>query len=152
MSEHIITGANDVDIVLEQDGTRRGTEPALGRIIVDEFSLTREEDDSLGSGVGSSTPDGIISGNVTHSWSFTMMGQDVDTFAMIAGSEGTSNIFSFTARKTDDDGNIEWEHSLGVAKATSEEKSASSGDAHEYAVEGIGFQYDANSETNNVWG
>jgi hypothetical protein len=154
MSEHIITGANDVDIILERDaGETAGTSSSssIGRIVVDEFSLTTEEDDALESGIGSQTPDGIVNGDVTHNWSFTMMGQNVDLFNMIASSDGTANVFSFTARKTDDDGNAEWEYGLATCKRTSEEVTASSGDAMEYAVEGIGFGLSKYSDTNEAW-
>lgn len=151
MSEHIITGANDVELVLESETRTRGIAQDIGRILVDEFSITREEDDTLESGVGHRNPQGIVNGDITHSWSFTMMGQDVETFDMVATADGTSRPFSFTARKTDENGNIEWEYALQTCKTTSEEVSGSSGDAMEYAVEGIAVGVDKVSDTTDAW-
>lgn len=141
MAENVITGANDVELVLEADGTSRGTAQSMGRIVVDEFSITREEDDELVSGVGFRQPGGIRNGDITYGFSFTMMGQDVSVFEMVATKDGESRPFSFTARKIED-GAVEWEVALDTCKATSEEMSASSGDSLEYAVEGIAVSID----------
>lgn len=159
MSEHLITNANDVELILETGdvdagGNRRGTPQSMGRIVVDEFTVTKSEDDSLVSGVGYRLPAGITNGDIEHEFSFTMMGQDVATFEMIAESDGRSRVFSFTARKTDGDGNVEWEYALDTCKATSEELSASSGDPMEYAVEGIAVAVDKQGTTaqgNTAW-
>lgn len=160
MSEHLVTSANDVELILEGSSRTRGTQRELGRIVVDEFTITREEDDSLVSGVGFSLPAGISNGDVTHNFSFTMMGQDVDTFEMVATRNGRSNVFSFTARKTRpiegvDDVELEWEFSLETCKATSEELTASTGDTMEYAVEGIAVSVDKRglrSDGDVAWG
>jgi hypothetical protein len=142
MSEHLITNANDVELVLQAGDTTRGTPSDMGRVLVDEFTITREEDDSLESGVGHRLPAGISNGDIEHSFSFTIMGQDVDVFEMIATQDGRSRVFSFTARKLDDEGTIEWEYALDTCKATTEELSGSSGDPMEYSVEGIAVSVD----------
>lgn len=141
MSEHLITNANDVELVLEADTTKRGTPGDMGRIVVDDFSITKNEDDSLESGVGMRLPAGISNGDIEHEFSFTMIGQDVATFEMIAQADGKSNVFSFTARKRDGD-SLEWEVALDTCKATTEEISASSGDPMEYSVDGIAVSVD----------
>lgn len=153
MAENIITNANDVELVLQADNTKRGTEGDMGRIVVDEFTITREEDDSLESGVGHRLPAGISNGDIELSFSFTILGQDVATFEMVATSDGRSNVFSFTARKRDED-DIEWEYALDTCKATTEEISGSSGDPIEYAVEGIAVSLDkkgTRSDGNTAW-
>jgi hypothetical protein len=142
MAENIITNANDVELVMETGDTTRGTPSEMGRVLVDEFTITREEDDSLESGVGHRLPAGISNGDIEHSFSFTIMGQDVEVFEMVATSDGRSRIFSFTARKVDDEGTIEWEYALDTCKATTEELSGSSGDPMEYSVEGIAVSVD----------
>lgn len=141
MADNIITNANDVELVLEANGTQRGTAQSMGRVVVDDFSITREEDDSLESGVGHRLPAGISNGDIEFNFSFTIMGQDVSTFEMIATADGRSNVFSFTARRRDGS-TIEWEYALDTCKATTEELSGSSGDPTEYAVDGIAVSVD----------
>lgn len=154
MAENIITNANDVELVLESGSSQRGTAKDMGRIVVDDFSISREEDDTLESGVGHRLPVGISNGDVEFSFSFTMMGEDVSVFEMVADADGRSQAFSFTARKTDDQNNIEWEYALDTCKATSEELSGSSGDPMEYAVEGIAVSLDKDgtrADGQNAW-
>lgn len=152
-----ITNANDVELILEsdEDDTTRGTTGEAGRIVVDEFTITREEDDELVSGVGNRHSVGITNGDITHSWSFTIMGQDLDTFDMVATADGRSRRFSMTARKFNDNGQKEWEVSLPICKATSEEWDASTGDAMEYPVEGIALVQPEEdykeSQTSSIW-
>jgi len=155
MADNKITNANDVELILESpDGTNRGTSQSMGRIVVDDYSFGREEDSELVSGVGFQLPAGISDGDITFSFSFTMMGEDVSTFQMIANADGTSNIFSFTAQRPDDEGTVIWEYALDTCKATSEEISGSSGDTTEYAVEGIAVSVDKSGVTEdgqNAW-
>jgi hypothetical protein len=145
MAHNIITNANDVELIIKSPELgKRGTAQSMGRIVVDDFSITREEDDSLESGVGFRLPAGISNGDITINFSFTMTGDDVDTFEMVADSRGRSNIINITARKPnpDEDEQVDWEIRLSTCKATSEEVSASSGDPIEYAVEGIAVRMD----------
>lgn len=141
MADNIITNANDVELVLEAGNAKRGTPQEMGRIVVDSFNIARDEDDSLASGVGHRLPSGISNGDIEFSFSFTIIGQDVSTFEMIATQDGRSKIFSFTARKRDGD-TIEWEYALDTCKATTEEIGGDSGDPTEYSVEGIAVSVD----------
>lgn len=140
--ENIITSANQVEVVLERSGTKRGTSPSMGRIVVDEYEISRTEDDSLGSGVGQRLPAGIIYGDIEFEWSFTLLGDDTRVFQMIATRDGKSVPFSMTARKTDENGTLQWEVGVDFCVATSDASSASSGDAHEVPVEGIAANYE----------
>lgn len=149
MAENIITNANDVELILEGDRTSRGTPQSMGRIVVDEFTITRDEDGELVSGVGFQLPAGITNGDIEHSFSFTMQGQDVAVFDMVATGDGRSKIFSFTARKTDEEGSVEWEFALDTCKAQTEEISASSGDPMEYSVDGIAVSVDKEGTTSS---
>jgi hypothetical protein len=142
MAENIITNANDVELILEKGDVRRGSSLEMGRVVVDEFSITKDEDITSQSGVGQRLPAGLSRGDIEHGFSFTMLGEDVSTFEMIANEDGESQIFSFTARKTEDDGTVRWEYSLDTCLASSEELSASSGDPMEYAVEGFAVRVD----------
>lgn len=148
MAENEITGANDVELVLESkedDGGTVSTSEGIGRIVVDDFSITVEDGSEAVSGVGQSKPAAAVSGDETYGWSFTLLGTDKSVFDMISQGDGTAKWFAFTARKTDEDGNILFEVSIDWAKRTSGEFSGSSGDATEYAVEGFALRYDRDS-------
>lgn len=141
MAENIITNADDVEIIIQSGDTQRGSEQDMGRLVVDEFSITKEEDNSLESGVGQRNSAGISLGDIEHSFSFTMLGQDVTTFEMVADQKGESKIFSMTARKREED-TVEWEYALDTCVAGTEELSASSGDPIEYTVDGLAVSVD----------
>lgn len=132
MSEHLVTNANDVELIIKSDDTTLKS----AKIVVDEFTITREESADHVSGVGKQNPHGLTNGDITHSFSFTMMGENVDLFEMVATSGGKSKTFSFTAQKLTDGGSIKWSYSLDTCKATTEELSGTSGDPIEYAVDG----------------
>lgn len=138
MSEHLVTNANDVELVMEGDSGRRGTPQNMGRIVVDDFTITREEDNSFPSGVGHRLPVGVSRGDVEFSFSFTMQGEDVDVFEMVATQDGLSVPFSFTAQKPPEDGSegVEWQFALETCLAGTEELTGTSGDPMEYSVEG----------------
>lgn len=139
---NIITNANDVELVLEGDGDKVGSDKSLGRIVVDDFTITREEDDSTVSGVGFRLPAGLTYGDINFSFSFTMIGSDTDVFRTLSDDQGRGKLFSFTARKTDDNGNLEWEYALDTCSATTDEFSGSSGDPTEVPVEGVAVGYE----------
>lgn len=142
MAENIVTNSNDVEIVLERLGNKAGTADAFGRMVVDDFTLTRNEDNSLVGGVGFRQPGGMTGGDITYEFSFTMMGSDTNVFSIISDSDGESNVFALTARKVNDDDTIAWEYALGFCKANTEEVDLSTGDAMEYPVDGVGFRYE----------
>lgn len=136
MPERLITNANDVELIIEGGGVQRGTSDSMGRIVVDDFTVTREEDGDPVSGVGTQFPRGHTNGDVSFSFSFTILGEDVTVFETVANQKGASNFFSFTAYKEEEDGTLRWEIGLDGCKAATEELSASSGDPIEYAVDG----------------
>lgn len=138
----IITNANDVELVLEQGGTKRGTSRSMGRIVVDDFSIGTTEGNESVSGVGFRTPAGATYGDIEYNWSFTILGQDLEVFEMIANERGEAVPFSFTARKTDDNGNIEFEFALDTCVKTDDTFDGSSGDATEFSVEGFAVSLD----------
>lgn len=143
MAENVVTNANDVEVVLEaQDVGGSMSTTDIGRFIVDEFTLTRNEEDETVSGISVRTPEGFSNGNITYEFEWTMMGSDTDVFERVSTENGRSRVISLTVRKTDDDGTIEFEFALGAAKATSEEIDLSSGDSMEYPVSGVGWRYD----------
>lgn len=139
-----ITSANDIELVIERASQMSTTadDSPMGRMVVDEFSLTAETGSDHVPSVGQDVAAGYYKGVTVHSFSWTMMGDDVDTFEIIAGDDGTSHEFVFTARKVNDDGTVEWEESLRQCTTTNREKSASADEALEVSVEGIGVGYD----------
>lgn len=136
MANNLITNANDVELIIESGGVQRGTADSMGRIVVDEFSITKEEAGDTVSSVGTQFPRGHTNGDVTYTFSFTIMGEDVTVFETVADQQGASKFFSFTAYKEEDDGTLRWEFALDGCKAGTEEISGSSGDPIEYAVDG----------------
>lgn len=143
MAENVVTNANDVEVILEAQNVGGSSSTGdIGRFIVDEFTLTRNEEDETVSGISVRTPEAFSNGNITYEFEFTMMGSDTDVFERVSTNDGRSRVCQLTARKTDDDGAIEFEFALGAAKATSEEISLSSGDTMEYPVSGVGWRYD----------
>lgn len=148
MAENIITNANDVQVIISSADQSRDTSPDgdMGRMVVDEFSITREEDVTLESGIGTRTSVGLSNGDIEHTFSFTLTGDDVDVFEMVADDAGRSKLFDFTARKLgtvdQEDTAIEWEYALTTCKATTEELSASTGDPIEYSVDGVAVDVD----------
>jgi len=141
MVENEIRSANDVELVVS-GVNERGTARSMGRIVVDDFSLTRENDSELAHGVGFAQPAGIVDGSITYSGSLTLMGEDRELLDNIADRDGNARVFSFVARSYNENDEVVWEQSLDYCKATSEEMSASSGDAVEYATDFIGVRFD----------
>jgi hypothetical protein len=139
------TNANDVTLIVsrvlrDDSGARSGTSEIAntGAVVVDDFSIDTEEDLEGLSGIGNRTPQGISKGDVDHSFSFTVQGEDGALFQQIAEGEdgeadsGTqSRELEITARFESID--IE----LSGAWAGTRNVSGSSGDAIEYEVEGM---------------
>jgi hypothetical protein len=144
MADNIITNANDVELVVKTvgGGTSRNTADAA-RFVVDEFTITREEDDSLVSGVSRRLPNGFTNGDIVFNWDFTMMGDDVEVFAIVTSDEGESLPFTMVARKyVEGEDTIKWEYKLTPCKATTDEFTATSGDPTEKNISGIAAGFD----------
>jgi hypothetical protein len=153
MSENVITNANDVELIIEYDGTQRGTSRELGRLTVDEVSISRESGDSLVNGIGGPQANGMTNGNVEWGFSFTMMGEDVATWEMVAEADGVPRFIDMTLRKREGEV-LRWEVALTGAKANSEEITASGDDPIEYTVEGAAISGDKTGlteENNAAW-
>lgn len=138
------TNANDVEIIVSEvtrddSGTRTGsTELAsTARIVVDEFSIDSEEDLEGLSGVGNAEALGISQGDVEHSFSFTVQGEDAELFKGLASSDGRANELEMIVRLDD------YRDKLTGARAGTRSLSGSSGDAVEYEVGGIATGRDA---------
>lgn len=125
-----IQNANDVQLYIESADGDVGTEPSAGRLAVDNFSLTTEEENALESGVGNEGSIGHSRGNRTHSFSFVIKGEDVDLFETIAGSNGRAKDFNFRAR------GIEFTAEAENCRHNSIEFSGTDGESTEWAVEG----------------
>jgi hypothetical protein len=139
------TNANDVTLIVSvvergESGSRSGPTELVntGAVVVDDFSIETEEDLEGLSGIGNRTPQGISKGDVDHTFSFTVQGEDGVLFQQIAeGEDGSvdsgtqSRELELTARFESID--IE----LSGAWAGTRNISGSSGDAIEYEVEGM---------------
>lgn len=134
-----IQNANDVQLYLEttDSGTKRGTAPSLGRMVVDDFSITDEEDNSLEGGVGRREAAGHTLGNKTGSFEFTIKGEDLTLFtSIVRNTDGESIEFTFEAR------GLNTSVKAVGCRYNSIEHSGSDGDVTEYAVSGTCVRVD----------
>jgi hypothetical protein len=132
------TNANDVSLVVSQverdeNGTRTGatTIADTASIVVDEFSIDSDEDLEGLSGVGNPEALGISQGDVEHSFSFTVMGEDATLFQKLASDDGRAVELEIIVRMDD------YKDKLTGARAGTRALSGSSGDATEFEVSGI---------------
>lgn len=132
------TNANDVSLrvtqVREEEDDR--TLVNTGVVVVDEFSIGTEEDLEGLSGIGNPEALGISRGDVEHTFSFTVQGEDADLFQRIASGDDPG----------DDTRSVQLEllamfESVNIqltgARAGTRNVSGSSGDAIEFEVEGL---------------
>lgn len=147
------TNANDVTLtVSELDFPDDGSAPTVdtellntSQITVDDFSIDTEEDGSSLSGIGRSTPRGISSGDIEHSFSFTVQGEDAQLFSSLADSEGRANPLQIIARSNDGS----YQDKLTEAYPFERSFSGSSGDPVEYEVSGMAVKRDEREQSQN---
>jgi hypothetical protein len=132
------TNANDVELIVSQvirddNGTRTGTTELANtsRIVVDDFSIESDEDMEGLSGVGNAEALGISQGDVEHSFSFTVQGEDAELFQGLASEDGRAVELEIIARLDD------YRDKMTGARAGTRNLSGSSGDPTEFEVSGI---------------
>jgi len=139
------TNANDVTLIVsrvirDDSGARTGTTEIAntGAVVVDDFSIGTEEDLEGLSGVGNRTPQGISKGDVDHSFSFTVQGEDAELFQQIAEGEDGSAGNGTTSVELEIIARFEGINIvLSGAWAGTRNVSGSSGDPVEYEAEGM---------------
>jgi hypothetical protein len=125
------TNANDVTLTVSRisDGEELLDTNA---ITVDDFSIDTEEDMEALSGIGRAEPRDISKGDIEHSFSFTVQGEDADLFNALASDEtGRAVRLQIVVQME------EYMDKLTGAYAGTRNVSGSSGDPVEYEVEGI---------------
>lgn len=132
------TNANDVELIVSQvqrdeSGSRTGTTELANTafLVVDEFSIESDEDMEGLSGVGNAEALGISQGDVEHSFSFTVQGEDAELFQGLASDGGRAVELEIIARLDD------YRDKLTGARAGTRNLSGSSGDATEFEVQGL---------------
>jgi hypothetical protein len=137
------TNADDVTLIVslverDESGSRTNTEKLVNTsaIVVDDFSIETDEDLEALSGVGNAEALGISQGDVEHSFSFTVQGEDSDLMVNMASGKGAgdkarANELELLAKF--DGINIE----LSGAYTGTRNISGSSGDPIEAEFEGI---------------
>ena len=132
------TNANDVTLIVsrvvrDDSGTRAGTEQLAdtSAVVVDEFTIGSDEDMEGLSGIGNPEALGLSQGDVEHTFSFTIQGEDAQVFNDLASDNGRANELEIIVRME------EFKDKLVGAKAGTRELSGSSGDPTEFAVEGM---------------
>jgi hypothetical protein len=133
------TNADDVTLIVSQvqrddSGTRTGsTELAnTSAIVVDDFSIETEEDLEALSGIGNPEALGISQGDIEHSFSFTVQGEDADLFNGLASDDTGRAVELEIIAKME-----EYQDKLTGAYAGTRNVSGSSGDPIEFEAEGI---------------
>ena len=132
------TNANDVTLIVsrvvrDDNGTHEGTEQLAdtSAVVVDEFTIGSDEDMEGLSGIGNPEALGLSQGDVEHTFSFTIQGEDAQVFNDLASDNGRANELEIIVRME------EFKDKLVGAKAGTRELSGSSGDPTEFAVEGM---------------
>jgi len=136
MPEDILTDANDVDVVFEQDGNQYGTPNSMMRKTVNEFTITVGQTISSEGMVGQHAPAGLSKGDLEYTFSFTLSGDDGDIQGMVSDEIGDSLPFNMTAKKVED-GTEQWSYSLRTCLADTEEVTGTTGETLEVSVEGM---------------
>jgi hypothetical protein len=146
MAEWTPTNADDVTLIIEavdRSGNTRNTsniltgdEPVSGAVVVDDFSISAEEDLEALSGVGQHKPKGISKGDIEYSFSFTVQGEHADLFNKLATADGTAQEMDIIVKMDT------YQDKLISAYAGTRDVSASNGDPVEYEAEGIALDRD----------
>jgi len=139
------TNANDVRLVVsrverDETGTRTGTTQiaSTAAIVVDDFSIDTEQDMDGLSGVGNFNPQGVSKGDLEHTFSFTVQGEDDELFGNLAATNGDANELGIVIQMD------AYRDKLAGAYAGTRSLSGSSGDATEYEVSGMARSRDDN--------
>jgi hypothetical protein len=133
------TNADDVKLVVstvsrDDSGARTGSTSILSSevIVVDDFSIDTEEDMEALSGIGNAEALGVSKGDIEHSFSFTVQGEDANLFNSLASNDdGRANELEILLEAED------YKDKLTGAYAGTRNISGSSGDPIEYEAEGI---------------
>jgi len=132
------TNANDVTLIIsrvirDDSGTRERSEQITdtNAVVVDDFSLESEENMEALSGVGNAEALGISRGDIEHSFSFTVQGEDADLFNGIVSDEGRAVELEIIAKMD------EYKDKFTGAYIGTRNISGSSGDPIEGEFEGI---------------
>lgn len=133
------TNTDDVTLIVSQvlrdeSGSRTGSVELANTnaIVVDDFSIDTEEDMEALSGIGNAEALGISRGDIEHTFSFTVQGEDADLFNGLASDgDGRAVELEIILRAED------YKDKLTGAYAGTRSVSGSSGDAMEYEAEGI---------------
>lgn len=132
------TNTDDVTLIVstvdrDDTETRTGTTKLVetSAVVVDDFSIETEEDLEAMSGIGNAEALGISQGDVDHSFSFTIQGEDADVFQGLASDDGRAVELEIIVKMES------YKDTLSGAYAGTRNISGSSGDAVEFEAQGI---------------
>jgi len=133
------TNTDDVTLIVSQvirdeAGTRTGAAEMANTnaIVVDDFSIDTEENMEALSGIGNAEALGISRGDIEHTFSFTVQGEDAALFNSLTSNEDSRAVELEIILRAED-----YKDKLTGAYAGTRSVSGSSGDAMEYDAEGI---------------
>lgn len=133
------TNANDVTLIISQvqrddSGSRTGSIELrnTNAVVVDDFSIGSEEDLEGLSGIGNAEALGVSRGDIEHSFSFTIQGEDAELFnGLTSDDDGRAVELEIIVQMED------YSDKLVGAYAGTRNTSGSSGDPVEFEAEGI---------------
>lgn len=133
------TNTDDIRLIISQvnrdeSGARTGTTELsnTSAVVVDDFSIGSEEDMEALSGIGNAEALGISRGDIEHSFSFTVQGEDADLFnGLVSDEDGRSVELQIILVAED------YKERLTGAYCGTRNLSGSSGDPLEFEAEGI---------------
>lgn len=146
------TNTDDVTLIVSEvlrddSGSRTGsTEIAnTSAIVVDDFSIETEEDMEALSGIGNAEALGISKGDIEHSFSFTVQGEDAELFnGLASNSDGRAVELEIVVKAED------YKDKLTGAWAGTRNVSGSSGDPLEFEAEGVATGRSPGETTNGA--
>lgn len=132
------TNANDVTLIVSQvtrndSGARTGSTELrnTNAVVVDDFSVDTEEDLEALSGIGNAQALGISQGDIEHTFSFTIQGEDAELFNGLTGEDGRAVELEIIVQMED------YTTTLTGAYAGTRNTSGSSGDPTEFEIQGL---------------
>lgn len=132
------TNANDATLIVsrvlrDDSGTRTGTTELAdtSAVVVDDFSIESDEDLESLSGIGNPEALGVSRGDIDHTFSFTIQGEDAELFEGLVSENGRAVELEIIVKLED------YTDKLTGAYAGTRNLSGSSGDPVEFEVEGM---------------
>lgn len=139
----LVTNADDVEVVISNEEYTPDGEGTVRFLKANEYTLTSEQNIASVGAVGQVAPKGLSKGDLEYSFDFTIQGEDLEAMDIVSDDIGDSLPFDYTVRKPQEGSTVpEWEYSLKLCLADTEEISGTTSETNEIAVEGMAAALD----------